>query len=115
MNIKRPKKINKGPSKIQSYRIKCKKFTLYLTGERHTMSLGVSRIEDGFSYEDNFCTIDKEQVTKLNRSNITIGYKSFRFYTVEYTDCEYSFTELHNYLKDLATTIDEGINEPQNN
>lgn len=102
-----PKK--KPPKQITSLKISCKKFDVWITGDRASISMGVSKIEEGFSYKDEFCTIDRGLITNLNQNTIVIGHTSFRFKTIKNAECDYSFWELFEYLTLLGKKIDSEV------
>jgi hypothetical protein len=101
----------KPPSKIQSLKFGCEKFEIWLTGDRKTISIGVSRVEDGFTYDDGFCKIGADFRLKLEKETITIGTESQRHYSILITDCEYSFWQLCDYFKDLCSEYNGEENE----
>jgi len=107
--VKDPKQ--KPPNKIQSLKFGCEKFEIWLTGDRKTISIGVSRVEEGFTHDDGFCKINYDFRLKLEKETITIGTESHRHYSILITDCEYSFWQLCDYFKDLCSEYKGEENE----
>lgn len=95
-NKKRP------PAKVQSLKFSCAGFTIWVTGDKRTISIGVSEILAGFKHQDEFCTIDSEQRLKLKKESIEIGTVGQRHYSILLSECDYSFWELCEYFKALC-------------